>query len=76
MTMKLNLLALGAWLVLSGQTYAQNIGFQHSGNVITDEVMYSIGGGNAVSMGNASRMRLLGVGAGWNSNLICGDMSN
>jgi len=73
--MKLNLLALGAWLVLSGQTYAQNIGFQHSGTVIADEVMYSIGGGNAVSMGNASRMRLLGVGAGWNANLICGDMS-
>jgi len=37
--------------------------------------MYSIGGGNAVSMGNASSMRSLGVGVGWNANLICGDMS-
>ncbi len=37
--------------------------------------MYSIGGGNAVSMSGAAGMRSIGVGAGWNSNLICGDMS-
>ena len=42
---------------------------------IGDEVMYSIGGGNAVSMSGAAGMRSLGVGVGWNSNLVCGDMS-
>ncbi|MFJ5483631.1 integrating conjugative element protein [Pectobacterium actinidiae] len=59
----------------SGLTLAQNGGFQTSGSVIGDEVMYSIGGGNAVSMSGAAGMRSIGVGAGWNSNLICGDMS-
>lgn len=54
---------------------AQSGGFQNSGSVIGDEVMYSIGGGNAVSMSGAAGMRSIGVGAGWNSNLICGDMN-
>ncbi|MBU3059642.1 integrating conjugative element protein, partial [Pseudomonas indica] len=36
---------------------------------------YSIGGGRAVSMGGAANMQRIGVGVGWNSNLICGDMS-
>ncbi|WP_226944628.1 integrating conjugative element protein [Pseudomonas sp. FME51] len=63
-------------LVLSGNSVqAQSGGFQNSGSVIGDEVMYSIGGGNAVSMSGAAGMRSLGVGVGWNSNLICGDMS-
>lgn len=64
------LLALATTLAL-----AQNGGFQYTGSVIGDEVMYSIGGGNAVSMSGAAGMRSIGVGAGWNSNLICGDMS-
>ncbi len=46
-----------------------------SGSVIGDDVLYSIGGGRAVSMGGAGGMQSIGVGAGWNSNLICGDMS-
>jgi hypothetical protein len=50
-------------------------GYQTSGPVIGDDVMYSIGGGSAVSMGRAAGMRSIGVGVGWNSNLICGDMS-
>ena len=54
---------------------AQGSNLQTSGSVIGDEVMYSIGGGNAVSMSNAAGMRSIGVGVGWNSNLICGDMS-
>ncbi|MFK1566839.1 integrating conjugative element protein, partial [Pseudomonas aeruginosa] len=37
------LLALATTLAL-----AQNGGFQYTGSVIGDEVMYSIGGGNAV----------------------------
>ncbi|WP_180301705.1 integrating conjugative element protein, partial [Xanthomonas phaseoli] len=59
----------------SGFVWAQSGGFQNSGSVIGDEVMYSIGGGNAVSMSGAAGMRSIGVGAGWNSNLVCGDMN-
>lgn len=59
----------------SGLVMAQTGGFQKTGSVIGDEVMYSIGGGNAVSMSGAAGMRSIGVGVGWNSNLICGDMS-
>lgn len=44
------------------------------GSVIGDDVLYSIGGGRAVPMGPGANMRSLSVGAGWNSNLICGDM--
>src|SRR3546814_11600221 len=58
-----------------GLALAQSGGFQNSGSVIGDEDMYSIGGGNAVSMSGPAGMRSIGVGAGWNSNLICGDMS-
>ncbi|WP_460149037.1 integrating conjugative element protein [Pseudomonas sp. S3_E10] len=47
----------------------------YSGSVIGDDVLYSIGGGSAVSMGGAANMKSIAVGAGWNSNLICGDMS-
>lgn len=47
----------------------------YSGSVIGDDVLYSIGGGSAVSMGGAANMKSISVGAGWNSNLICGDMS-
>ena len=65
----------GALALASGWAWAQSGGFQTSGSVIGDEVMYSIGGGNAVSMSGAAGMRSIGVGAGWNSNLICGDMS-
>ncbi|WP_422393965.1 integrating conjugative element protein [Pseudomonas batumici] len=46
-----------------------------SGSVIGDDVLYSIGGGSAVPMGPGANMQSLGVGAGWRSNLICGDMS-
>ena len=45
------------------------------GSVIGDDVLYSIGGGRAVPMGPGANMRSLSVGAGWRSNLICGDMS-
>lgn len=64
----------GALVLASGVAWGQ-LGYQTSGNVIGDDVMYSIGGGSAVSMGRAAGMRSLGVGVGWNSNLICGDMS-
>ncbi len=41
----------------SGFVWAQSGGFQNSGSVIGDEVMYSIGGGNAVSMSGAAGKR-------------------
>ncbi|MDR0578732.1 MAG: integrating conjugative element protein [Candidatus Accumulibacter sp.] len=50
-------------------------GFRASGSVIGDDVLYSIGGGRAVSMSGAGNMQSIGVGIGWNANLICGDMS-
>jgi integrating conjugative element protein (TIGR03755 family) len=63
----------------SGPLWAQlrvdSNGVSASGSVIGDDVLYSIGGGRAVSMGGAGNMQSLGVGIGWNSNLICGDMS-
>lgn len=64
-------------ITISGYSYAgsNNYGYEASGDVIGDDVMYSIGGGNAVSMGRSGNMQSLGVGAGWNSNLICGNMS-
>nr|WP_225422595.1 integrating conjugative element protein [Pseudomonas huaxiensis] len=51
-----------------------NSGFSAGGSVLGDDVFYSIGGGNAVSMNGAASMSSIGVGAGWNNNLICGDM--
>ncbi|MFZ4823968.1 integrating conjugative element protein [Pseudomonas putida] len=57
------------------QTRVDQYGVQHQGSVIGDDVLYSIGGGRAVSMSTVSNMRSIGVGVGWNANLICGDMS-
>lgn len=68
------LVLAGALALASGVAWGQ-LGYQTNGSVIGDDVMYSIGGGNAVSMGRAAGMRSLGVGVGWNSNLICGDMN-
>jgi len=60
---------------VSAQTTINDYGFHHRGSVIGDDVLYTIGGGRAVSMGPVGPMQTLGVGVGWNSNLICGDMS-
>ena len=59
----------------TAQTTIDDYGVHHRGSVIGDDVLYSIGGGRAVSMGPVGQMQTLGVGIGWNSNLICGDMS-
>ncbi|RTB44143.1 integrating conjugative element protein [Pseudomonas aeruginosa] len=73
------LAALVCALTLASAAWAQTIvdpqGVTYSGSVIGDEVLYSIGGGSAVSMGSAGQMNSIGVGVGWNANLICGDMS-
>jgi len=60
---------------LWAQTSVGDYDVHHRGSVIGDDVLYSIGGGRAVSMGGAGNMQSIGVGIGWNSNLICGDMS-
>lgn len=57
------------------QTEINREGANVSGAVIDDYVLYNIGGGRAVSMSRLSHMQSLSVGMGWNSNLICGDMS-
>lgn len=59
----------------AAQTQINKDGIHHSGTVMGDEVLYSIGGGRAVSMGGAASMDTIMVGAGWDTNLICGDMS-
>src|SRR3989344_6802733 len=65
---------LAATLVLGCDLASAQIGFQNSGPVIGDEVMYSIGGGTAAATGRAAGMRSLGVGGGWERNLICGGL--
>lgn len=57
------------------QTHIDRDGVRINGSVIGNDVLYSIGGGRAVTMGSTVNMQSIGVGFGWNSNLICGDMS-
>lgn len=68
----------GGWLSLcSSSLFAQTAidnGTRIQGSVIDDHVLYTIGGGRAVSMSPAPDMQRYGVGIGWNSNLMCGDM--
>jgi len=56
-------------------TAADPINASSSGAVIGDDVLYSIGGGSAVTMGSAGNMDSISVGGGWSSNPICGNMS-
>lgn len=67
-------LLLAVSTVHGAQSQLDKNGISHSGSVIGDDVLYSIGGGRAVSMGGAANMHSIGVGVGWNSNLICGNM--
>ena len=57
------------------QPAAADLTVQFQGAVIGDDVLYSIGGGRAVSMTGAAQMHSIGVGVGWNSNLVCGNMN-
>src|SRR5258708_37033086 len=68
-------LGLGlAWSMLWAQTRVDN-NVATNGSVIGNSVLYSIGGGRAVSMSHAGNMQSLGVGIGWDSNPICGNTS-
>lgn len=74
-----SLLAASGVAAMVGAVWAQQArvdsnGVSANGSVIGDDVLYSIGGGRAVSMGSAGNMQSVGVGLGWNSNLICGNM--
>ena len=75
--LKLVIRGLGlAWALASSAVFAADpIGASSSGSVIGDDVLYSIGGGSAVTMGSAGNMDSIAVGGGWNSNLVCGNMS-
>ncbi|MFJ4346351.1 integrating conjugative element protein [Pseudomonas sp. NPDC089401] len=60
--------------VHSADTPKTRTTYESTGSVLGDDVLYSIGGGSAVSMSGAADMRSIGIGVGWNSNLICGNM--
>lgn len=61
--------------VMSGVvTAADPIRVDQQGSVIGDDLLYSIGGGSAVNMGSAGDMDSVGVGLGWQNNLVCGNM--
>lgn len=60
--------------VHSADTPKTKTTYESTGSVLGDDVLYSIGGGSAVSMSGAADMRSIGIGVGWNSNLICGNM--
>nr|WP_270955566.1 integrating conjugative element protein [Burkholderia pseudomallei] len=69
-------LAMALIAVLTGDAVGQSqptIGT--SGSVLGDDVLYTIGGGSAVAMGSSADMQSIGVGLGWNNNLICGNLS-
>lgn len=57
------------------QTKIDDTSVNAGGAVIDDYVFYNIGGGRAVSMSKHNNMQSIKIGAGWSSNLICGDMS-
>jgi integrating conjugative element protein (TIGR03755 family) len=60
--------------VARSQTIIDRDSVQVTGSVIGDDVLYSIGGGRAVGMTRAPRMRSISIGVSWNSNLICGNL--
>lgn len=71
-------LLVGSLLFCSGVSVSQTVIDEDAGvhgSVIDDHVLYTIGGGRAVSMSRAPGMQSYGVGVDWNANLICGDMS-
>lgn len=69
--------SIAAFALATAGSQAQTVldGARVEGSVINDQLLYSIGGGRAVSMSRAPGMQGIAVGIGWNSNLVCGDMS-
>lgn len=75
--MRMNITSVAlTWLLAAQLAQADDpINVSKSGTVLSDEVLYSIGGGSAVSMGSAGQMDSIGVGFGWNNDLMCGNMN-
>ena len=74
---RLSVVFLGAsllWLT-AGQAQTPTNGTSTGGQGVNASVLYRIGGGTAVPLGTAPNMSSLSVGVGWNTNLICGQMS-
>ncbi|AZC39474.1 integrating conjugative element protein [Pseudomonas chlororaphis] len=75
--MKLTTCAIGLLCSLASASAlsADPINVSSSGSVIGDDVLYSVGGGSAVTMGSAGNMDSISVGGGWSNNLVCGNMN-
>ncbi|RMN11877.1 hypothetical protein ALQ65_04854, partial [Pseudomonas syringae pv. coriandricola] len=71
----LTIAIMSAPTVNSALAETPGISASSSGSVIGDDVLYSVGGGNAVTMGSAGNMESISIGGGWNSNVVCGNMS-
>ena len=70
------LLGVGLLLLTSaGRAQTVTNSTSTGGLGVNGSVLYRIGGGTAVPMGTAPSMSSLSVGLGWNTNLICGQMS-
>ncbi|HCK4476493.1 TPA: integrating conjugative element protein, partial [Pseudomonas aeruginosa] len=75
--MRMNITSVAlTWLLAAQLAQADDpINVSKTGTVLSDEVLYSIGGGSAVSMGSAGQMDSIGVGFGWNNDMMCGNMN-
>ncbi|MCO2967846.1 integrating conjugative element protein [Pseudomonas aeruginosa] len=75
--MRMNITSVAlTWLLAAQLAQADDpINVSKTGTVLSDEVLYSIGGGSAVSMGTAGQMDSIGVGFGWNNDMMCGNMN-
>lgn len=75
--MRMNITSVALmWLLAAQLAQADDpINVSKTGTVLSDEVLYSIGGGSAVSMGSAGQMDSIGVGFGWNNDMMCGNMN-
>jgi len=67
------LLSGSSWV--AAQTVLDPNGTHVTGSTVNDQLLYTIGGGRAVSSSHTANMQSITVGLGWNSNLICGNMS-
>lgn len=65
----------GLMLAITGDAQTVTNGTSTGGQGVSTSVLYRIGGGTAVPLGSAPNMSSLAVGIGWNTNLICGQMS-
>jgi len=72
----LSLILLVSTATLVGaQTVINPSGTHVTGSAVSDQLLYTIGGGRAVPSSHTAQMSSLTVGIGWNTNLICGNMS-